>query len=65
MKHKSEVFERFKEFKYEVEKQIGKCIKVSRSDRGEYLSIEFLKYLKKNDSLSMDSSRHTSTQRDI
>ena len=39
MKHKSEAFERFKEFRHEVEKQTGKPIKVLRSDRGgEYLS---------------------------
>ena len=34
LKHKSESFEKFKEFCNEVEKQIGKCIKVIRSDRG-------------------------------
>ena len=49
MKHKSEAFERFKEFRHEVEKQTGKPIKVLRSDRGgEYLSREFLDYLKDN-----------------
>ena len=37
MKHKSESFEKFKEFCNEVEKQTGKCIKVLRLDReGEY-----------------------------
>ena len=42
MKYKSEFFERFKEFKAEVENQLGKSIKVFRSDRGgEYLSTEF------------------------
>ncbi|KAM1620813.1 hypothetical protein ACFXTN_017759 [Malus domestica] len=47
MKYKSESFERFKEFKNEVEKQTGKQIKILRSDRGgEYLSTEFLDYLK-------------------
>ena len=49
VKHKSEDFEKFKEFKHEVEKQTGKSIKVLRSDRGgEYLSQKFLKYLKDN-----------------
>ena len=49
MKHKSEAFEKFKEFRHEVEKQTGKPIKVLRSDRGgEYLSQEFLNYLKDN-----------------
>ena len=47
MKYKSESFEKFKEFKNEVEKQIGKQIRILRSDRGgEYLSNEFLDYLK-------------------
>ncbi|KAM2003433.1 hypothetical protein ACFX15_027003 [Malus domestica] len=47
MKYKSESFERFKEFKNEIEKQTGKHIKILRSDRGgEYLSSEFLDYLK-------------------
>ncbi|KAM2507814.1 hypothetical protein ACFX1W_030095 [Malus domestica] len=47
MKYKSESFERFKEFKNEVEKQTGKQIKTLRSNRGgEYLSNEFLNYLK-------------------
>ncbi|CAN6566755.1 unnamed protein product [Malus baccata var. baccata] len=47
MKYKSESFERFKEFKNEVEKQTGKQIKILRLDRGgEYLSSEFLDYLK-------------------
>ena len=49
MKHKSEAFERFKEFRHEVEKQTGKPIKVLQSDRGgEYLSREFLDYLNDN-----------------
>ncbi|WP_248788856.1 DDE-type integrase/transposase/recombinase [Escherichia coli] len=47
MRHKSESFEKFKEFKNEVENQLGKSIKVLRSDRGgEYLDREFLDYLK-------------------
>ena len=47
MKHKSESFEKFKEFHNEVEKQIGKSIKMIRSDRGgEYLLDDFKVYLK-------------------
>ena len=47
IKHKSETFEKFKEFKQEVENQLGRKIKMLRSDRGgEYLSIKFLDYLK-------------------
>ena len=56
MKYKSEVFEKFKEFRYKVEKQIEKSLKILRSDRGgEYLSGEFWNYLKKNGSLTMES----------
>ena len=47
MKHKSETFEKFKEFKNEVENQCGKKIKALRSGRGgEYLSHEFSNHLK-------------------
>ena len=46
MKYKLEAFEKFKEFRIKVEKQLGKSIKTLRSDRGgEYLSQEFLDYL--------------------
>ena len=42
MKHKSETFEKFKEFQSEVENHRNKKIKFLRSDRrGEYLSYEF------------------------
>jgi len=47
MKYKSEIFEKFKEFKTEVENQKGKSIKILQSNRrGEYLSTEFVDYLK-------------------
>lgn len=47
MKHKSESFTFFKEFQNEVENQLGKKIKMLRSDRGgEYLSLEFDNHLK-------------------
>ena len=47
MRHKSETFEKFKEFQNEVENQRGKKIKALRSDRGgKYLSHEFSDYLK-------------------
>ena len=53
MKYKSESFEKFKEYRNKVEKQIGKSIKTLRSDRGgEYLSTEFTEYLKENGILS-------------
>ena len=49
MQYKSEAFQKFKDFRAEVEKQLGKSIKSLRSDRGgEYLSNEFQNYLKEN-----------------
>src|SRR4051794_21871110 len=47
MKHKSETFEKFKEFQNEVENHRNRKIKFLRSDRGgEYLSYDFLTHLK-------------------
>src|SRR6266536_2675849 len=47
MKHKSETFEKFKEFQSEVENHRNKKIKFLQSDRGgEYLSYEFFLHLK-------------------
>src|SRR3954449_4802744 len=47
MKHKSESFEKFKEFQNEVENHRNRKIKFLRSDRGgEYLSYDFLTHLK-------------------
>nr|GEV81798.1 retrotransposon protein, putative, Ty1-copia subclass [Tanacetum cinerariifolium] len=47
VKHKSDTFEVFKRYQNKVENQLGRKIKVLRSDRrGEYLSIEFLDNLK-------------------
>ena len=49
IKYKSETFEMVKEFKNEVQNQLGKSIKAIRSDRsGEYLSQEFDHYLKES-----------------
>ncbi|KAJ9552277.1 hypothetical protein OSB04_016322 [Centaurea solstitialis] len=46
MRHKSETFEKFKEYHNEVQNQLDKKIKFLRSDRGgEYLSIEFENHL--------------------
>ena len=47
MKHKSETIDMFKGFKNEVENQLGKKIKMIRSDRGgEYLNLHFGDYLR-------------------
>ena len=49
MKNKSESFEKFKAFKAQLENQTGKSIKTLRSDRGgEYLSTEFIEFLKEH-----------------
>ena len=48
LKHKSDVFQRFIEWKAMVEKQTGKRLKKLRSDNGgEYLSEQFSNYFKK------------------
>ncbi|KAL0302610.1 UNVERIFIED_CONTAM: Retrovirus-related Pol polyprotein from transposon TNT 1-94 [Sesamum calycinum] len=53
MRYKSEVFERFKQYKLKVENQTSHNIKAFRSDKGgEYLSGQFLDYLKENGILS-------------
>ncbi|KAL0427450.1 UNVERIFIED_CONTAM: hypothetical protein Slati_2919800 [Sesamum latifolium] len=53
MRYKSEAFRRFKEYRLEVENQTNRKIKALRSDRGgEYLSGEFIDYLKENGILS-------------
>nr|GEW41999.1 ribonuclease H-like domain-containing protein [Tanacetum cinerariifolium] len=47
LKHKHEVFDTFKVFKYEVENQLEKTLKALRSNRGdEYICQEFTDYLK-------------------
>ena len=47
MRHKSQSFEMFKDFKAEVKNQTGKKIKALRSDRGgEYLTNEFEDFLR-------------------
>ena len=54
MKHKSETFEKFKEFQSEVENHRNKKIKFLRSDRrGEYLSYEFGLQLKQCEIVSL------------
>ena len=46
MHYKSQALEKFKEFKTEVENQLGKTIKTLRSDRGgEYMDLHFQDYL--------------------
>ena len=49
MRYKSKAFEKFKEFRNKVEKQLERSIKSLRSDQGgEYLNQEYLDYLRDN-----------------
>ncbi|KAL0462295.1 UNVERIFIED_CONTAM: hypothetical protein Slati_0117100 [Sesamum latifolium] len=60
MRYKSEAFGRFKEYRLEVENQTSCKIKAIRSDRGgEYLSGEFIDYLKENGILSQRTPPRT------
>ncbi|TYK14710.1 gag/pol protein [Cucumis melo var. makuwa] len=46
IQNKSDSFEKFKEYKAEVENELGKTIKTLRSDRGgEYMDLRFQDYL--------------------
>ena len=60
MKRKSKAFEKFKEFRAEVENQLGKHIKVIRSDRGfEYLLRDFKDYFTENGIISQLTAPRT------
>ena len=53
IRYKFEAFEKFKEFRSEVEKQLRRNIRSLRSNQGgEYFNQEFLNYLKDNVILS-------------
>ena len=63
LKAKSECFERFKEFKALVEKEVEAEIKVFRSDNGgEYTSNQFQAYLKAQGIVHQTSAPHTPQQ---
>ncbi|KAJ9564699.1 hypothetical protein OSB04_000665 [Centaurea solstitialis] len=66
MRHKSESFERFKEFQNEVQNQLDKRIKFLRSDRGgEYLSDEFDNHLMECGIMNGVSERRNRTLLDM
>ena len=66
MKRKSETFENFKEFKAEVENQLGKRIKAIRSNRGgEYLLGDFKDYLTQNGIVSQLATPGTPQQNSV
>ena len=66
MRHKSEAFDKFREYKAEAEKQLGVHIKQLRSDRGSgYLSGEFKSYLAQEGIISQLSSPGTPQQNGV
>ena len=66
MRQKFEAFEKFKEFRAEVENQLGKCIRAIRSDRGgEYLLGDFKDYLTENGIISQLTASGTLQQNDV
>ena len=66
MRWKSEAFEKFKEFRAEVENKLGKHIKVIRSDRdGKYLLRNFKDYLIQNGIVSQLTALGTPQQNGV
>ena len=60
MKNKSDVYEKFVEYKNVVENQTGRKIKIIRSDRGgEYVGQNFQQYLKDNGIISQVTPPYT------
>ena len=60
MRRKSEAFEKFKEFRAEVENQLGKRIKAIQFDHGgEYLLGDFKDYLIQNGIVSQLTTPRT------
>jgi transposase InsO family protein len=66
MRRKSKAFERFKEFRAEAEKQLGKHIKALRSDRGdEYFLGDFIDHLSEEGILSQLTAPGTPQQNGV
>ena len=66
MKWKSKAFEKFKEFRVEVENQLGKHIKAIRPDHGgEYLLGVFKDYLTENVIVSQLTAPRTPQQNGV
>jgi transposase InsO family protein len=66
LRHKSETFAKFKEFKAEAEKQSGKYIKVLRSDGGgKYNSNEFANFCKSQGIIMQTTARYTPQQNGV
>ena len=66
MQRKSDTFDKFKEFRAEAEKQLGKLMKALRSDRGgEYIDTEFKDYLIERGILSQLTAPRTPQQNSV
>ena len=66
LKHESNTFEKFREFKSMAEKQSGKYIKLLKSYRGgEYDSKEFASYCRKNGIKRQFTTRYTPQQNGV
>ena len=66
MRHKSDTFELFKEYRALVEKQLGKLIKTLRSNRGrEYLLGKFEDHLKEEGIISQLTAPGTPQQNGV
>jgi transposase InsO family protein len=66
LRHKSETFAKFKEFKAEAEKQSGKYVKSLRSDGGgEYNSKEFANFCKSQGIIMQTTTRYTPQQNGV
>lgn len=66
LKNKSEVFEKFQNFKALMENQSGLHIKVLRTDRGgEYISKEFLRFCRENGIHKQFTARYTPQQNGV
>ena len=60
LKHKSDAFSCFQQFKALVENQSGQCIKILRTNRGgEYVSNEFLDFCKTHGMHKQLNARYT------
>lgn len=66
LKHKDEVFQRFREWKVLVEKSTGRHVKALRSDNGgEYISNEFTSYLTEEGIRHEETIPHTPEQNGV
>ena len=64
--HKSKSFEKFKDYKIEVDNLLGKIIKTLRSDRGgQYLDLRFQDYLIEHGIKAQLSAPDTPQQNDV